>query len=79
MLVLFYHKSIVNFIIYFLFVSLFKKYCNDYYSRSAELPYVIALMTNMIIDHYYVDYINNLYGFMLVLLHLTLKFNLLTI
>ena len=50
MLVLFHHKLIINFIRKILFVLLFKKYCNEYYLRSAELPYAIALMTNMIID-----------------------------
>ena len=36
-------------------------------------------MTNMIIDHYYIDYIDYFCGFMFVLLPFTFTFNLLTI
>ena len=57
-LVLFHHKSLFNFIYKLSFVLLFKKCCNKYHLRSAELPYANALMTNMIIDHCYIDYIN---------------------
>ena len=44
-----------------------------------EVQNAIALMTNMIIDHYYIDYINFFYGFMFVSLHLTFTFNVLPI
>ena len=33
----------------------------------------------MIIDHYYIDYIDHFYGFVFVLRHLKFTFNLLTI
>ena len=56
--VLFHHKSIVNLLLnYYLYYYLLK-YCNDYHLRGVELPYTIVLMTNIIIDYYYIDYIN---------------------
>ena len=33
-------------------------------------------MTNVIIDHYYIDYVNYFYDFMFVLLNRTFTFNL---
>ena len=76
--VLFHYKRLVNLLLnYYLYYT----YCDDWYLRSAELSYAIALMTNMIIDHYYIDHINYLFYCLLfvLVLDLTFTFNLWTI
>ena len=44
MLVLFHHKSAVNVLIIYYFITIYKKYCNYYYLPSDGPPEAISFM-----------------------------------